>query len=342
MRGKWLLAGGTAIFLSVAAGAFVYWRGNQPTPAPTVPSAPAKPIPETAAPPTFFGDEVSLTGILQAQKTMPVAAPIDGTIQEVMVDAGSPVFQGQVIARIRNGKLDTTLESATAEVEKLKTRIANLDGSILAARLEASRGQADALRAKSELDRAEKAYNRQALLYKEGATPRLTYEKSEKEYAQAQTESDNLSAVARNAANRIDSLNLELDNAKKVLEQKNQELDAARSDVSSGEVQSPVDGIVLARKGQPGEPITKAVTDFFTIAVNIGVLHAVVEADPTVQLRIKEGQQAVVRVAEFPEDLIGIVRDVKGSKVTVEFASPTPDVKPGLSARVKIKLGKVP
>ena len=339
MRGKWLLAGGTAIFLSIGAGAFVYWRNTQPTASVvTKTAAPDAPAP----PPAFFGDEASLTGIIQAQKTVLVAAPIDGTIQEVMADAGSQVFQGQVIARIRNGKLDTTLESSTAEVEKLKTRIANLEGSILAARLESSRSQADALRARSELDRAEKAYNRQVLLYKEGATPRLTYEKSEKEYKQAQTESDNLGAVAKNTADRIDSLNLELDNVKKLLEQKNQDLDTARGEVASGELQSPVDGLVLTRKGQPGEPISKTVTDFFTIAVNIAVLQAVVEADPSVQPRIKEGQQAVVRVAEFNEDLGGVVRDVKGSTVVVEFASPTPDIKPGLTARVKIKLVKVP
>ena len=341
MRGKWLLAGGTALFLSIGAGAFIYWRNTQPAPTATAAPKPATPD-APAQPPTFFGDEASLTGLIQAQKTVLVAAPIDGTIQEVMADAGSQVFQGQVIARIRNGKLDTTLESSTAEVEKLKNRIANLEGSVLAARLESSRAQADALRARSELDRAEKAYNRQVLLYKEGATPRLTYEKSEKEYKQAQTESDNLGAVAKNTADRIDSLNVDLDNAKKLLEQKNQDLDAARGDVASGELQSPVDGLVLARKGQPGEPITKAVTDFFTIAVNMAVLQAVVDADPSVLPRIKGGQQAVVRVAEFNEDLGGVVREIKGSTVIVEFASPAPEVKPGLTARVKIKLGKVP
>lgn len=340
MTGKWLLAGGTAIFLTIGAGAFVWWRTSQPVPTTAMPvSKPSDPPVQVS---TFFGDEVSLTGLIQAQKTIPVAAPIDGTIQEVLADAGTPVFQGQVIARIRNGKLDTTLESATAEGEKLKTRIANLEGSILAVRLESSRAQADALRAKSELDRTERAYNRQSLLYKEGATARLTYEKSEKEYKQAQTESDNLGAVAKNAADRIDSQNAELDNAKKILEQKSQELEAARGDVSSGEVQAPVDGIVLTRKGQPGEAITKAVTDFFTIAVNTSVLQAVVEADPAVKDRIREGQQAVVRVAEFPEDLGGVVRELKGNTVIVEFASPTPDVKPGLTARVKIKLRKVP
>ena len=341
MKGKWLLAGGSAIFLSIGAGAFVWYRNSQATPA--VVAAAKSPAETATQTPAFFGDDVSLSGVIQPKQTISVGAPIDGTIQEVMADAGTQVFQGQVIARIRNGKLDTSLESATAEVEKLKTRLANLEGSILAARLESSRAQADAQRAKSELDRAEKAYNRQAALYKEGATPRLTYEKSEHDYKAAQTEADNLGAVARNAADRIDSLNVDLDSAKKLVAKMNEDLETARHDVSSGEVQAPADGLVLARKGQPGEPITRAVQDFFTIATNISVLNAIVEADPSVKSRIKEGQQAVVRVAEFPEDLNGVVREVKGSTVVVEFASPTPDIKPGLTVRVKIKLGgKVP
>jgi len=341
MTGKWLLLGGIAVFLSVGAGAFVWYRNSQPA-TPTPVAAAPKPAAETPNNPSFFGNEVSLSGVIQPKQTISVAAPIDGTIQEVMADAGTQVFQGQVIARIRNGKLDTSLESATAEVEKLKTRIANLEGSILAARLEASRAQADAQRAKAELDRAEKAYTRQGLLYKEGATPRLTYEKSEREFKAAQTESDNLAAVAKNTVDRIDSLNVDLDGAKKIVAQKNQDLETARQDVASGELQAPADGLVIARKGQPGEPITKAVQDFFVIATNIAVLQVAVDADPSVQPRLKEGQQAVVRVAEFPDDLNGAVREIKGASVIVEFASPSPEVKPGLTARVKIKLDKVP
>ena len=207
-------------------------------------------------------------------------------------------------------------------MEKLKTRQANIEGSIIAARLDAARAQGEALRAKNELDRAEKNYNRQVLLYKEDATPRLIYEKSERDYKQAQADADNLTAVSKNATDRVDSLNQDLDTTKKLLEQKNQDLEAARLDVASGEVQAPADGLVIMRKGVPGEPITKAVRDFFQIAINLAALQAVVEADPTVLPRIKEGQKAAIRVGEFPENIAGVVREIKGSTVLVDFASP--------------------
>ena len=338
MKGKWLLLGGTAILAGIAAGALVWWRGQQQqeTKPATVPVRV-----ETASPdkPQFFGDEVSLTGLLQPQKIVGVPPPVDGTIQEILVESGAQVFQGQVLARIRNGKLETTLEAATSEVEKLKTRAASLETSIASLRLDVARAQADSVRTKAELERAEKAYNRQAMLYKEGATPRLTYEKSEKDFKQAQIDADTLAEVAKSSTGKLDATAQELDGAKKLLDQKTGDLESARQGVASGELQSPMDGVVLSHKGQPGEAITRASGDFFQLVTDSLALRLVADAaDPAILGRIKVGAQAAVRAAEFPDDIAAVVREVKGSQVMVDFMSPIQEIKPGLSARVKIKL----
>ena len=248
------------------------------------------------------------------------------------------MFQGQLLARIKSGRLETTLESATSEVEKLKARVSNLEGSITSVRLDYARAQADALRAKAELERAEKAYTRQSLLYKEGATPRLTYEKSEREFKAAQIESANLAEVEKTTTQKVDALTQELDGVKKLLEQKNGDLDSAHKAVSSGDVQSPVDGVIVSHKGQPGEAITRAAGDFFLLASDAMSLQLVADVDAAVLPRIHAGQTAIVRAAEFPDDIPAVVKELKGSQVVVDFKSPTPEIKPGLSARVKIKL----
>ena len=339
MTGKWLLAGGSAIFLSVGAAALVYWRNTQPAPTTTRPTIvkAATPDPPTPAP-TFFGDEVSLTGLIQAQKTVAVAAPIDGAIQEVMADAGSQVFQGQVIARIRNGKLDTTLESATAEVEKLKTRITNLEGSIIAARLEASRAAAEASAVRSEFDRLDRIFQRQQMLLGEGATPRLTYEKAEREFKQIKTEHDSAVAVAKVADDRVANLNRDLDATKKLLEGRNEDLENAKEEAGQGELKSPVDGVVISRKGAPGEQVSRSIEDFFVLAANLTALQVAVDADPLALPRIKPGQVAGIRVAESGDEIPGLVREVKGEQVLVDFVSPDPSIKPGLTANVRITL----
>jgi multidrug resistance efflux pump len=331
MRGKWMLFGGIAVFLTVGAGAINWWRGQQPvarsTQGPVQPSAPAN-----------GANEISMSGRIQAQEVIAVAAPVEGIIDELFVDTGGDVYEGQLLARIRSGKLDSALESATAEVEKLKARVTNLEGSIIAARLESSRASADAARVKTEYDRLDRNFQRQQMLIKEGATPRLVFEKAEKEFKQIKAENDSAVEVARAADDRVATLNRDLDAAKKLLDGKNEELENAQEEAGQGEVKSPVDGIVVSRKGAPGDPISPLMEGFFVLAGNLAALQAVVEPDPSILPRVHSGLVAGIRIAEATEEIPGIVREVKGTQVLVDFVSPGAGVRPGLTAQVRISL----
>jgi multidrug resistance efflux pump len=334
MRGKWMLFAGIAVVVLILIGGAVTWCSFRPC------AAPSSKSPATQAVPAAAANEVTLTGKIEAQQVIPVAAPIEGIVDELFVEAGADVYEGQLLARIRNGKLDSALESATAEVEKLKARVTTLEGSIIAARLEASRAGADATRVKAEYDRLDRAYQRQQMLLKEGATPRLTFEKAEKEFKQIKAEYDSVADVARTADDRVATLNRDLDSAKKLLDGKIQDLENAKEEAGQGEVKSPVDGMVVSRKGVAGEPVSPMMEDFFVLAANLTALQVVVEPDPSVLTRIKPGQIAGVRIAEAGEELPGIVRELRGeNQVIVEFVSPGAGVKPGMTAQARISLG---
>lgn len=332
MRGKWMLFGGIAVFLAMGAGAVSWWTSQR--------AATQKPTPTATTPDqsTNGVQDISLPAKIQAQEVIPVPSPIEGIIDELFVEVGADVYEGQLIARVRNGKLDSSLESATAEAEKLKTRVTNLEGSIVAARLEASRAAADAARVKSEYERLDRNFQRQQMLLREGATPRLTYEKAEKDFKEVKVEYESVSEVARVADERVATLNRDLDAAKKLLDGRNEELENATEEAGQGEVKSPVDGIVVARRGAPGEPVSPAMQDFFILAANLTALQAVVEPDPSFLPRVKPGQIATVHIAEASEEIPGLVREVKGTQVLVDFVSPGPAVRPGLSAQVRIFL----
>ncbi len=329
-----MLFAGIAVLLAVGAGAITWWRSQKADGRSK--TQPAQQQTQSAA---NGGNEISLTGQIQAQEVIPVAAPIEGIIDELFVDAGAEVYEGQLIARIRSGKLDSVLESATAEVEKLKARITNLEGSIIAARLESSRAAADASRVKTEYDRLDRAFQRQQMLLKEGATPRLTYEKAERDFKQVKTEYESVVDVARSADERVVNLNRDLDTVKKLLDGRAQELENAREEAGQGEVKSPAEGVIVSRKGAPGEQVSPEVEDFFVVAANLNALQAVVEPDPSILPRVKPGQVAGIRIAESgPAEIPGVVREVKGARVLVDFTSPGPAVKPGISAQVRINL----
>ncbi len=324
-----MLIGGIAIFLAGGTGVVAWWRGQLQAP------KDPKPQPQQTQ---ITGNDIQLSGQIQPQELIPVAAPIEGIIDELFVEAGGEVYEGQLIARIRNGKLDSVLESATAEVEKLKARITTLEGSIIAARLESSRAGAEASRVKAEFDRIDRTFQRQQMLLREGATPRLAYEKAEREYKQMRGEYDNSNEAAKVADDRVMSLNRDLDAAKKLLEGRNDDLENARQESGQGELKSPSDGLVISRKGAPGEQISPGVSDFFVLATNLTALQVVLDPDPTVLPRIKPGQIAGVRVAESSDEIPGFVREIKGTQVLVDFVAPEANIKPGLTAQVRIGL----
>src|SRR3954454_1916521 len=114
-------------------------------------------------------------------------------------------------------------------VERAQNRLNDLDANLAAQRLEASRARALATRTRSDYDRSEKAYQRQKMLLDAGATPRLSYEKAEKEYQTNQAESASSETLAQQAEGRVESILKEQEAVRKTLQEKTAELEQAKA-----------------------------------------------------------------------------------------------------------------
>jgi multidrug efflux pump subunit AcrA (membrane-fusion protein) len=331
MRGKWLLAAGTVILVGIGAGALSLLRR---TSSQAVPVSKAAPVSAR----TSVGNEISLPGTIRAQNVVLVAAPLEGMIETILVQVGEDVYENQPLARIQNTSLQASRDLAMAEVERAQSRVNSAESMQIAARLEASRARADAARARSGFDVAEKAALRQETLYREGATPRLVYEKAQKEYETAKAEYETLRELANHAEDRAAAMAKELDAARQILEQTNQDLEQTAADLAAAEVRSPVNGVLIAARAGVGDQVNQNMTDLFQIAVDLLHLEVVVEPPPPALARIRTGQLAQVLLAETPNEAIpATVKEVKGGQVIVEFTSPNP-IRPNLSAQVRIKL----
>src|SRR5579859_1906539 len=321
MRHKWLLAGAAALLIAGGAGGY-YWYGlPHPAPAPQPkPTQPAKTAPQEA--------EVSLLGKIQARNVVNVAAPIDGAVDSYLADVGEEVFEGELLARIKNEALDSAHQTAQVDAARAQAHITDLEGQVMTARLEASRARSEAIRAKADFERAEKDYKRQAVLVEAGATPRLVYEKSQKEYENTKASYEGLDSLARNAEDHVTQLAREIDTAKTDAAAKVKELDNSETQISSEEVRSPVNGVLVARHGQAGEQVDPQMKDLLQIAVDLSALEVAVDPDPSVLAQVKQGQEALILVAEAPAAIPGTVREIKAGRVFVDFTSPTPAVKP--------------
>lgn len=330
MRGKWLLFAGVAILLAAGAGAISEWhRARIMRPAPK-----AGPTAQPVAPTKV----VSLPGKIRARNVVPIPCPIDGIVEEILVDVGQNVYQGQLLARIKSGRVESAREAAQADAERAQSRVTELTGEIVAARLEESQARATAARAREDYEAADEAYQRQQMLYREGATPRLVFERAEKDYNTAKAGYDSSDAVVHSADDRLNSLNRQLDLAKQDQDDKQQALEDAQTAVAAEELHSPLDGVVVERKGQPGQEVDRGLGDLFQIATDLQELQVLVDVPPDVMPRIRSGQPAGIFVAEAGSELPGSISAVLNGQIVVDFVSPSPAVHPGLTAQVRIKL----
>ena len=330
MRGKGFLVAASLALLIVVGGSIYALRRT---------SAPKQAAPAAPVPMVFTGSEVTLEGKVRATTVQSVAVPIEGRIESFHAEVGDEVYEGQILASVKSDAAGAAQERAQLDLERAQTRVNNLEGALANARLEASRTEADASRARSEAERTAKLYQREKMLLAAGATPRLKFEKSEREYNEARAESEALSTLASNAASRLETLQRDLDAARKVLAEKTEDMDEAKAQTASGEVRAPANGVLVGRRGVVGDDVDPSMPDLLQIATDLSRLEVLLEPEPPVLARIKPGQQATISIAEqSAEPLPGTVKAVDQGKVVVEFANPNPLIKPSLSAHVRIQL----
>src|SRR5215831_16845545 len=147
MRGKWLLIAGVTLIAGIGAGV-VSHRLNR-TPPPAQARTPAVVI---------DSNEITVGGTIRAVHVTGVGAAIEGNIEAFLANVGDEVFEGQALARIGAGGLETTREQATAALELAQQEVSTAETALATAKLEASRADADMERSRAQTDRAQKVF----------------------------------------------------------------------------------------------------------------------------------------------------------------------------------------
>jgi HlyD family secretion protein len=294
--------------------------------------APAKPAAVVST--IFEGPEITLTGRLQAQKIEAVDAPIAGILDQWFVEGGHEVYENQLVGRIRNADLDNAVQQAQSALDRDEIRISQLDAQTVNARLEVSRTTAEQIRAHNDLDRIEKVYQRYKNLMDAGAIARLTFEKTEADYIAARADAERREVSAKDAQDKLASLQRDSEEAKGAVAEQTAALAKAKDAVAEGDLHSPADGVVLARKVHQGDQVEDSAKALLTVATELTKLAVSVTPDPAVLARIHAGEHAFVHMddGEFP----GVVKEVRGTEVIIEFGSEKPVTKLGGAAQVRI------
>jgi len=206
---------------------------------------------------------VSASGTLQPTTSIDVGSEQSGTLASVLAQENDYVKKGQLLAQ-----LDTA---------KLSDAVAKSRAALAAANAAVAQAQATVAETKASLARMQKVAEISG-----GKVPA----KTELETAEAGV----LRAVANEASARAS-----VTQAQAVLK-------TDETNLGKGTIRSPVDGVVLTRKVEPGQTVVAAMTIpvLFTLAEDLSHMELQVKVDEADVANVKLGQPADFTVSAWP------------------------------------------
>ena len=206
---------------------------------------------------------VSATGNLQPTNQVDLGSELSGTIEKVFVEENDRVRKGQVLAQLDLSKINDQVAKSRAAVNAADAGVEQARATVAEARANLAR-----LRHVAELSG--------------GKVP----SKTEMEAAEA--------AVLRAEASQA--------NAGAAVSQAKASLNSDVTNISKGTIRSPIDGIVLSRKVEPGQTVAASFQApvLFTIAEDLAKMELQVDVDEADVGTVKPGQPATFSVDAWP------------------------------------------
>ncbi len=206
---------------------------------------------------------VSATGNLQPTNQVDLGSELSGTVEKVLVEENDRVRRGQIVALLDLSKINDQVAKSRAAVTASEAGVAQASATVAESRANLAR-----LRHVAELSG--------------GKVP----SKTEMEAAEA--------AVQRAEAGEA--------SARASVRQARAALNSDVTNVSKGTIRSPIDGIVLSRKVEPGQTVAASLQApvLFTIAEDLSQMELQVDVDEADVGMVKPGQPAWFTVDAWP------------------------------------------
>jgi RND family efflux transporter MFP subunit len=197
----------------------------------------ARPVSVIRVQRTPLDQAVTVSGTLAAEEQVMLSLKVTGRLEEMLVDLGSPVRRGQVIARLTPTDFELRLRQAEAALQQGRARLGlPPDGEDDTIQID---NTSIVRQAKAALDEARRQKERIATFVQRGISARADLETAE---AQLQI-----------AEGRHQDALEEVRNRQAVLAQRRSELALARQQLEDTSLRSPIDGVVRERHAFAGE-----------------------------------------------------------------------------------------
>ena len=206
---------------------------------------------------------VSATGNLQPTNKVDVGSELSGTIESVFVDDNDRVTKGQVLARLDLTKLNAAVEKSRSALQSAEAKVLQTDATVQEAR--------------ANLERL-----RQVRDLSGGKVPSQT-EMATAEATFARSQADQ--GAARAAVSEARAT-----------------LSSDETNVRKASIRSPINGVVLARKIDPGQTVAASLQApvLFSLAEDLAEMELQVDVDEADVGQVRDGQKAMFRVDAYP------------------------------------------
>jgi HlyD family secretion protein len=281
---------------------------------------------------------VTADGVVSPLQQAILTPKITSTISKFLVQRGTRVKQGQLLAILENADLSAAAEQSKGEFEQAQAGYATTTGASLPEQIQ--KAELDAAAAQAGFNAQQKVYDSRKDLFQQGALPRRDLDSAEVALAQART----VNEVAQKQLADLKRLG-----EKQALKSAGGQLSAAKgkylgakAQLSYSEIRSPIDGVVTDRPLFPGELAT-ANQPLITV-MNTSKLIAKVHIAQAEAAVLKVGNPAELKVPGLDEPVKARVSLVSpaldpGSttiEVWVEAAKPDPALKPGMTVGISM------
>lgn len=278
--------------------------------------------------------------IHQAAITPKISAPV----KTFLVNRGSPVHEGQLLAVLENSDLNAAEIESRGTFEQAQADYERNTGALLGEELR--KAELDMHAAQLSLDAEQKVYDSRENLFQQGALPRKDLDQSRVSLLQAK----NTYEIARQHYDALKSGGHELQKksaAGQLTAAKGHHLGAA-AQLAYSEIRSPISGVVTERPLYPGE-MAAAGTPLLTV-MDLSQVIAKAHVPQAEAVLLKPGDAATLNYpgaeAPVPAKVTLVSPAVDQNSTTIEVwvqaANPRSLLKPGMAVRVSAVARQVP
>jgi RND family efflux transporter MFP subunit len=288
--------------------------------------------------------KISADAVIYPLRQAALVPKISAPVRRFFVERGSHVHAGELLAQLENQDLVAAMTENRGGYEQAQAAYETATKQSLPE--EIHKAELDAKAAQETMQAAQKVYEGQQNLFKQGATARKNVDDASVAYIQARNQSD----LAQRHLESLQKLGKaqELKAAEGQLTSARGKYLGAQAQLSFAEVRSPIDGVVTDRPLYPGEMPAAGSALITVMDLSQVVVRAHIDQQQAAALKL--GNTANISAPEIADDVSGKVTMISfaldpGSttvEVWVQAANPHERIRPGGSARLTIIAETVP